>query len=306
MPTLNLGDVIKTGLAASRRPPDGLLHCSQDLLGSVRHAQLRLAGAPENTEPITSSIRMQTGTLWHRYIGELLERQGIAVMREVNVTPGLPEGWSGTLDLMTWEVDPGGHMIRDLKTQRAEAFRFANGIKEDHLWQLSAYQAAAKAMGYPMLDEVEAVYVPMNALTGRDEVGIVSEREHVLPAADLWMRMENRWELVQAYLAIFRETIGRDRSDPQLYLNDLLAPPLPREQRIAKAKDGQIDVLLRPNWRAAYCPYDPPLCDCKLQGQTKIGQYVPVDDTHYTYEPREGYEEIEPTVEPTEGEVIRV
>lgn len=255
---------------------------------------------------------MMTGTLWHRYIGQLLEQQGVPVMREVRVDAGLPEGWSGTLDLLTYDVSEKGHMLRDVKTQRAEAFQYQSGVKEDHLWQLSAYHAALVRMGYPMVDEMEVVYVPMNALAGSD-VQVSLERCHPLPVADLWELMEDRWAQLQRYLEAFRATNPRlEPGKPWLiesFLStDWLAAPPEREQRIYKGQTksgGAYDLKLVPGWRAAYCPFDPPLCTCSEQGQTKIGSFVEVGERSYTYEPREGYEQIEPVVFP-EGAIIRV
>jgi len=79
------------------------------------------------------------------------------------------------------------------------------------------------------------------------------------------------------------------------YLTPELAPVQEREQVIYyDRKTGTHDVLLKPHWSAAYCPFDNELCDCSEQGQTKIGMY----DTDGSYIPRTGYENIEPTVAP--------
>jgi hypothetical protein len=197
--------------------------------------------------------------------------------------------------------------VRDVKTQKAEAFAYHTGVREDHLWQLSAYNAGLRNMGYPMMDEMEVVYVPMNAVAGH-HVEIQEETCTILPIADLWNEMDGKWEQLQAYLAVFRETIGCDRNDPQLYLNELLAPEPEREQKIRKGttKTGGYDLVLVPSWRAAYCRFTPPLCSCSLQGQTKIGTFVEVSQETYMYEPREGYEQIEPAVSPEGMEVISV
>lgn len=299
MLSLDFAELIEEGLTLSKRKPDGLLHCSQDLDGSLRHAQLRLAGAPARPEPIASQIRLMTGTLWHRYVGEIFEQtQKVPVMLEVKVVDGLPKGWSGTADMITWDADHQAYVLRDVKTMRAEAFTYTDGMKRDHRLQLSAYYYALVNMGYPMVREFEVVYLPLNALAG-DETQIRVEAALPVSHAELWLEMEDRWEQTEAYLHSLPIEL-----DDDAYLTDKLAPGLEREQKAYKEKDGTYTLKLMPHWRTRYCPYDPPLCDCKLQGQTKIGTYHPVGH-RWMYEPRKGYEDVEPVVAP-EGGVISV
>ena len=112
----DLSDLLRKKLAKSRRPPDGLLHASGDLLGSLRHAQLRLAGAPTIESEIVSDIRLMTGTMWHRFIGQMLVEAGVHFEQEIDVTPGLPEGWAGTADALFWSTEHRGFVLGDFKT----------------------------------------------------------------------------------------------------------------------------------------------------------------------------------------------
>jgi len=57
--------LLNNTLRGDRRPPDGKLHPSGDLIGSLRHAQLRAAGAPTIESEIVSDTRLMTGTQWH-------------------------------------------------------------------------------------------------------------------------------------------------------------------------------------------------------------------------------------------------
>ena len=83
-------------LEALRRSPDGLLHASSDLTGSLRHSMLRAAGAPTLPTAWTSEITLMTGTMWHQWAHESLVAAGQPLMQEVRLDPWMPEGRSGT------------------------------------------------------------------------------------------------------------------------------------------------------------------------------------------------------------------
>lgn len=75
-----------------RRPPDGLLHASGDLVGSLRDAQLRAAGAPMRPFSVADEVVLMTGTLWHTWANEALLAARLPVMQEVKLDRWLPEG----------------------------------------------------------------------------------------------------------------------------------------------------------------------------------------------------------------------
>ena len=62
-------------------------------------------------------------------------------MAEVNLTPWMPTGWSGTADWLFWHPEYEGFVLGDLKTSKGEAIKWKerDGMSEEHLWQLSAY-----------------------------------------------------------------------------------------------------------------------------------------------------------------------
>ena len=122
IPLPSIADLVESILRDARRPEDGLLHCSSDLHGPLRHAMLRITGAPFIEEPIASRIRLMTGTLWHQAIAKGLAERKHKVISEVNVSAGLPKGWSGTLDHLIFDPPLDAWRIIDIKTQRAEAF----------------------------------------------------------------------------------------------------------------------------------------------------------------------------------------
>jgi hypothetical protein len=312
---VDLTKVLRSKLASNRRPPDGLLHPSGDLLGSLRHAQLRLAGAPTVESEIVSDIRLATGTMWHRFIGDMLVSAGAHFEQEISVNPGLPTGWSGTADALFWNQERRGFVLVDFKTIKGEGMRWIvkEGAKEEHLWQLSAYWHALYDMGYPMVEGFAVWYIPMNDTVERGEFiePLVMECDP-LPRTQIHRVMSDKWEAVQTYLSAMDDdllTVAQralladqgltdlNLSSEAIYVTDQLAPEMARVQKLyLDSKRNLWDVKLVPHWSAAYCPYPTELCGCSEQGTTKIGHYT-LDGK---YEPRKGYEKELPMVEPAE------
>ena len=304
---VDLTGLLRKRLAESRRPPDGKLHPSGDLLGSLRHAQLRLAGAPTIESQIVSDTRLMTGTMWHSFLGQMLVGSGVPFMQEVSVTPGLPEGWSGTADAVFWDASLRGFVLGDFKTIKGEGMKWVlkDGAKEEHIWQLSAYWHALYNMGLPMVRGFGVWYLPQNDTTERDEeIAPVLMECEPLPRDLLWGVMEDRWQAWQEYSedlppnrgAYSAAMLGQDYS---VFLTDKLAPEMSRVQKCFwDGKQGVFNVKLVPHWSAQFCPYPVELCGCSKQGTTKIGHY----DLEGKYVPRKGYEDELPLVEPSEAD----
>lgn len=279
------------------------LYCSGDLLGSLRHAQLRMAGAPYKPEDFISLIRLKTGNLWHDALTKTIMDRGWPVMHEVRLSDYLPEGWGGRADHLWWDVEKRAFRLSDLKTTKGEGMKWLarSGAKDEYLWQLSAYYHALVEARFPMVRELVLIYLPMN-----DVVGEQIEPELVpfepVPKEEILALMKSRWEAVQVYLEDVRKRrVEYDRNEwtafspfeaPDLYLRDSLAPPMERIQKLFK-NGPKHEVKLVPHWSTMFCPYENDLCDCSEQGVTKIGEYV-----GGTYKARKGYEAIEPTVAP--------
>lgn len=312
---VDLRSLLHARLLESRRPPDGLLHASGDLLGSLRHAQLRIAGAPTIESEIVSDIRLMTGTMWHSWVGESLVRAGVMFAQEVKLAPWLPEGWSGTADWVFYDDTYRAWVLGDLKTIKGEGMKWVlkEGAKEEHLWQMSAYWHALYDRGLPMVKGFGVLYWPMNDTTERDELiePRVMECEP-LPRDLVYGVMADRWEATKVYLRAVRneeqrwshETGEHPDNYPtdDLYLNDRLAPEMSRVQKLyLDGKKNQWDVKLVPHWSAAYCPYPVELCGCSEQGTTKIGHYT-LDGK---YVPRKGFEDELPMLEPSEMDYRR-
>lgn len=294
---MDLTSLLRTRLAESRRPPDGKLHPSGDLLGSLRHAQLRLAGAPTIESQIVSDTRLMTGTMWHSYLGEMLVGAGVPYMQEVKVTPGLPEGWSGTADAVFWNPDLRGFVLGDFKTIKGEGMKWVlkDGAKEEHIWQLSAYWWALYNMGLPLVKGFAVWYLPQNDTTERDELiePVLMECDP-LPRDLLWGVMEDRWQACQDYLISLDYFDGAYSS----FVTDKLAPELDRVQKLYwNGKQKVWDLKLVPHWSAQFCPYPTELCGCSTQSSNKVGHYTL--DGEYVPRKGEEYEDVEPLIEPS-------
>lgn len=295
----DLSDLLSEKFARERRPPDGKLHPSGDLIGSLRHSQLRAAGAPTVETDIVSDTRLMTGTLWHTWFEGIFDR--LPVMTEVKLDRWLPRGWSGTADWLIWSDKYRAFILGDLKTTKGEALPFIerDGIKQEHLWQLSSYWYAARAMGIPLVDAFCVFYLPMNA-TGTAAPLLLEAAP--LDEALVLGTMESRWHATETYLGALPPDLLSTAGLPnaEKFINEYLAPVQERVQVLRYNKpQGVYDVKLAPHWSAQFCPYPSELCNCNEGGTEKIGHYaaVEVDDVMTVqYVPRNGYAEFIPTV----------
>jgi hypothetical protein len=233
------------------------------------------------------------GTYLHEFIAKAL--RGTPHMAEVKLDPWLPEGWGGTADALVWDEDERAFALRDYKSMRGEGFGYLNrGPKEEHLWQTSMYYHGARAMGLPMLPDVGVLYLPKNDTPQHPEPTLLLFEP--LPEEQVVAEANRRRARVDEYLDALPEVMPPgDKS--KFWLTDELEPVQERVQKLTFDKKTETwDLKLAPHWSAAYCPFPDELCDCNLQGQTKIGMF---DVDGETYVPRSGYEEIEPEVFPT-------
>lgn len=315
LPNLFLAEIEK-----QRRPPDGLLHPSGDLIGSLRHSMLRAAGAPMIPRPIAQDIRLMHGTIWHDWFHRVLEQNGIVHENEVNLTEWMPEGWSGTADWLFWHPEYEAWVLGDLKTTKGEAMYWLGkkGAKDEHIWQLSAYWHALVASGRPMVKGFGVMYWPMNDTSDTVSIEPVVHECDPIPEDVILPVMTGRWAETQAYLLSLPFQPGdRDseqhvyQSDGSHWITDALAPEQDRVQKLVWDKNkSQWDVRLVPHWSAAFCDFPDELCGCSQQGTTKIGAWVDnisgayeQEDSPIFYWPRKGYEEIEPEVKPNQWEI---
>lgn len=127
----------------------GYLHCSTHLSEPLIHTIMDMNKFPRKEKTLGDFTRVFTGTLWHEKIEEWVSLKEYEV--EVDVTDGLPDGWTGTADL----IHEGKRLI-DIKT--------VNNMYRDHpdkyIWQVSAYYHALMDMGY-FLTGADILYIPL-------------------------------------------------------------------------------------------------------------------------------------------------
>lgn len=293
--------MLSAALEKEQRAPDGLLHSSSHLLAPMRHVMLDLAGAPKKPENLTSTVRLKTGTFWHSWFEDLF--RGKLFMAEVKLDPWMPAGWSGTADWLFYDDRYRKWVLGDLKTIKGEGMTriLAYGAKNEHLWQLSSYWYALRDAGLDLVPGFGVFYLPMNQVTGTDIYPAVMECD-LIPEWQIKGVMEHRWEAVQEYLESLAGRTFHTDSRPSDWISGKLPPPAPREQKCQWSKvAGGFEVKLWPHYTSMWCPYSDELCPCGAEGTTKIGQY----DLDGQYTPRKGYEDIKPTVAPSQADLNR-
>lgn len=232
-------------------------------------------------------------------------------MCEVRLDNWLPEGWSGTADWIAWSDEYRGFVLGDLKTIKGEGIKHLHykGVKEEHLWQLSSYWYALEKMGLPLVKGFCVYYLPMNAPVG-DAVEPMLVESDPLPRDIVLERMNERWAATSAYLDSVKARRKLNQSGSpapyqglDLYLTTALADVQERIQAIRwNAKTQVWDLKLVPHWSTMFCPYPTELCDCRDQGQTKIGHYV-LNKGQLEYVPRKDHEHLTPALTPDPRDV---
>jgi len=317
---IDIVQIVEDDLVSNQRPPDDKLHASSDLVGSLRHTQLRFVGAPTVDRELVDSIRLQTGWFWHNHIGNLLVDRGVPVVREFNVTPWMPEGWSGTADWLFWHPEALAWCVTDLKTSKGESIKWKveNGMSVDHHWQLSAYYYALLEAGLPMVKQVYTLYFPMNNTIKEKNIKPLLTQAPPVPKDEIMEVMKQRYQACldhQDAMLAERERWSLETGEhPDSYptdddvLNDKLAPTIDRVQKLVwDAPKRVFNLILVPHWLTDFCPFDNSLCDCSEQGTTKIGHYeLLMVNGGYKVEfvPRKGYD-VPPDKEPTVKEFRR-
>lgn len=288
--SVDLAGILHEELTNERRPPDGLLHASSHLEGSLRHAQLDIAGAPRLPESFVRGMPLWMGTLIHEDIHRLLRKRGVSYLAEVDVTPWLPEGWGGRADAVIWNPNLAAFVLADFKTIKGEGMKYLDGPKTEHVSQTSIYWHALRKMGLPMAEKIAVLYLPKNDAKGVE--GPVTLEFEPLEFGPLAARMRERKQAVDEYLT---SVYYGDDDRAHLWLTDALADVQPLVQRIFPDR-ASADLIVKqgPHWSAQFCPYDSILCNCSEQKWETIGRYDDLGE----YTPRKGYEDVAVTVAP--------
>ena len=292
-------EILQVTLERERREDDKLMHASSHLSGSLRHAQLDVAGAPKEEESFVRMMPLWIGSLLHEDIHRMLRKAGVPYMAEVNLTPWMPPGWGGTADALVWNHELKAFVLADVKSSKGESMKYIlrDGAKEDHRLQTSLYWHAARRMGIPLAKKVGVLYLPKNDTRSRDEFIEPAFLDFdPYPMKVVEAEAKRRRRRVDSYLKSLPKPNPRPL-EPEEFITDELEPGPVREQRLYLDRATETyDVKLVAPWYADYCSFGE-LCSChEIAGKTtKIGFY----DIDGDYIPRKGFEHIEPTVEPS-------
>lgn len=291
----DIDELLARTLLKDERPPDGKLHPSGALTGSLRHLQLEMAGAPTiaggsvDQFDIVSGMRSFVGTAVHHYFENVVFR-GKPGMFEVKLDEWMLPGWSGTADWLLWDAERRAFVLGDLKTCKPGAIHhiLTKGAKESHIWQISMYWHALYHMGIPLVDGWCIYYLPYTQLLAREGAPVRPTLQvgYPLPWEAMKARAEYRQARVDEYLTSL--PIGESRSVLANYLTDALEPVQEREIRLTlnkQLKRPVIDAKLHPNWSTEFCPFPTELCDCREQKVNKIGHWDRDDAGRMVYTP---------------------
>lgn len=271
--------MLRNALAGDRRPPDGMLHPSSDLTGPMRHVMLSAAGAPTAESETASDVRLMIGTLLHSYMEGIF--RGKPAMLEVKLDKWLPQGWSGTCDWLVWNHERRAFVLGDLKSIRADGLIYiqTDGIKREHLHQVSLYWHGARNMGLPLLKGFGVYYLPKEPIIGQ-KIEPMWVEGTPLPYDYIWPLAEERRLAVDAYLEELRAP--RPKAGVVPFVNDSLAPTSDKELRLmwngtAIKRKGKAapawELKWMPIWQTTYCPFPNELCDCSEQRPEKVGHW---------------------------------
>lgn len=237
----------EAALDATDREPDGLLHCSKHIWWPVRFSQLEAVGTPTEPLEFLDRINMLTGTLHHTFIESWLkkrkDRWWELIASEVDLTPYLPTGWTGTADWVFFDKEADHFILGDLKTIKPEAIQYLQGIKKDHLLQLSCYYTALQKAGYNMAPEIFVFYLPKSRLWSHR---VIPQQPTSTPLTGMTMVMNAIKDRVDRYK---NEGLG------------LEPMPDPSYKYSWNKLMSVFDVKEHPDWRELYtCPFNEQLC----------------------------------------------
>ncbi len=215
----------------------GFLHCSTHLSDIDLHNVMDFYKFDRVEDTYGDYVRVTTGTLWHEYLGNVLSNRGDL---EIDVTNGLPSGWSGTADLIY-----DGYLI-DIKTTTKEKMNWLSHPKstplDKYIWQVSAYYHALENMGH-WLKGAYILYIPI------DGGEFLLKEVEVLPKQMVWDMMADKKHAVDTYAE-----------------NGILPDHPGYSYKLTTVKSRKIHELYQiPPVYASWCKFK----DCPCQGMEK-------------------------------------
>lgn len=277
-----LDKVIHKALLADRRPADNLLHCSSASWQPLRFTQLSAIYLQDETD-VGSLITMKLGTLTHEWLADyLVDNPDILgpdwelVAVEWDLTPYLPDGWTGTCDYVFVHKPTNTVVVGDLKTIKPEGMAWlGDRPKPEHTTQVSCYHSAIQKWvdegieempGTVLHPDIFVLYLPK----GKDSKQNTIEPQIITAPAEpsAVVNMVGIKRQVDDYLAEYERTGEAD--------NRFLAAMPEQELKIGWNKAQNVwDVTARNSWVVEFigkrfgeqlCPSRPSL---------KVGHYTP-------------------------------
>jgi hypothetical protein len=284
----NLPKIIHEALLSDRREPTGLLHCSSDSWKPLRFIQLESVLGKTDEDEYGSLMTMKLGTLTHDWLESYLKLADLGdwelVASEWDVTPYLPEGWTGTLDHLFRHKPTNTLSIMDVKTAKPESIQYlGNKPKTEHTTQVSCYHTAVERWlvesagnrSTSLDPEIAVCYVPKGKTSKQETIEPVIKTAYAEPSA--WANMVGISRQVAEYKAKYERT-GE-------LLNDCLASmPEPELKVFWDKTQNNWTVKSLPSWMETYmCGFDEALCP--RTPSAKVGSWS-IDGY---WQPRKGY-----------------
>lgn len=264
----NLAGFFAERVMEDTKPYDNMLHPSTDLAGceiATMHRHDPDVATLEKSQ--ATMTRLLIGTLVHKWFEDQCQSgdwEGCEFRNEVDMTPGLPKGWTGTADVLIGQMGDGilsepEWYLADLKTIAGSGLHFLDVSKpkfEQHM-QASAYYHAAEAMGYKMAPELCILHIPVSAAQYKELQAPIEQWMKPLPRAQVFGEMKRRSRMLKNYLNFkgMAEDYEPGESIPQ---------PMPKVAATQFNKKLQrTEHVEKPHWLVRFC--DSGQCACKNQ-----------------------------------------
>lgn len=279
-----LDKIIYDALLADRRPPTGKLHCSSASWQPLRFTQLSMV-MPQSEDDYGSLMTMKIGTLTHDWLEgilyddsdlNLLGPEWEVVATEWDLTPYLPDKWTGTADYVFVHKPTDTVVVGDLKTIKPEAVAYlGNRPKPEHVTQVSCYHAAVQKWIDKDIEEMPGTTLHPDIFVCYAPKSKDSRQQTILPTiktataeTNVIARMHTISFAVDKYVAEVERTGELD--------NQFLAPMPEMVLKISWNKVQAVwDVVAREGWETEYIGSQYPEYLVPRRPSCKVGHYSP-------------------------------
>ncbi len=208
------------------------------------------------------------------------------VETEVDVSAGLPQGWTGSADIILTARSDNSRWLVDLKTVASIQLYMADKQLErvqqqsnkdnswpsvQYVWQISAYYWALKKMGQEV-DRVAILFWPVD--TYYDRAGrkhALSPRAvEIIPVSE--EEVLDRMKLVSSSIAEWQSAKESTGKTINFNLPEHLEPEQKLVPKPSAKNPERYEVHQKLDWRCRYCPFFAISCDPPFEDE-HIGTY---------------------------------